>query len=43
MSSAGFHEEAWQDLGDRGGESAVLAYMFECIVCRVPRGHWDVS
>lgn len=43
MSSAGLHEGAWQDLGDRGGESAILAYMFECIACFAPRGHWDVD
>jgi len=43
LSSAGLHEDAWQDLSDSAGECAVLAYMFECLDCRAHRGHWDID
>lgn len=43
VRSAGLHEEAWQDLSERPGESAILAYMFECFECRMHRGHWDID
>jgi hypothetical protein len=41
--SAALPHEMWQYLSDRGGESAFLAYMFECSECHVHRGHWDTD
>jgi len=43
VSSAHLHEEAWQDLSEQAGESAVLTYMFECCECHAHRGHWDID
>jgi hypothetical protein len=43
LGAAALHEEAWRDLSDRAGESAILTYMFQCVACRGHRGHWDID
>jgi len=42
-ASAGIHDDVWEHLSDRRGESAILVYMFECRACGHHRGHFDMD
>lgn len=42
-ASAKLPEDVWEYLSDRGGDGAILVYMFECSACGDHRGHWDTD